>query len=237
MFGLRKEQGRLAGMESTIEAAIHEYPTRPLFRCILANLFLELGREREARATVDSVAGSDFALLPLNNDFLLSTTLLAEVVADEGDAPKAAALYDLLLPYAAMVVDTLEMSMGAVARVMGMLAATLSRWNEAERHFGEALQINRSLGARPWVAHTEHDHARFLLARDGVGDAVQARELLRSAKATCEEIGMAALGVKVAALLGEETGAGEPVAPPLGPAHSAGRASTGRSPSRGRRSG
>jgi len=39
----------------------------------------------------------------------------------------------------------------------------------------------------PWLAHTQHDYARMLLAR---GDDLRGRELLEQALATYRELGM-----------------------------------------------
>ena len=46
------------------------------------------------------------------------------------------------------------------------------------------------MGARPWLAHTQHDYARMLLARDAPGDRERAELLLSEALATYRELGM-----------------------------------------------
>jgi hypothetical protein len=66
----------------------------------------------------------------------------------------------------------------------------MSRWEEAERHFEQAADMNARMGARPWVAHTQHDHGRMLLRRDDLGDEARAAELLRAAASGYEELGM-----------------------------------------------
>ena len=68
----------------------------------------------------------------------------------------AAVLYELLLPYGDRVaVSYPEISTGSVARYLGLLAATMERWDDAERHFEDALEMNARIGARPWLAHTQ----------------------------------------------------------------------------------
>ncbi len=47
--------------------------------------------------------------------------------------------------------------MGAVARYLGVLAAAAGRRADAERHFTQALTLNRRIGARTWLARTEAD--------------------------------------------------------------------------------
>ncbi|HWO71678.1 MAG TPA: AAA family ATPase, partial [Actinomycetota bacterium] len=193
LYGLRREQGRLHDVERTIEAAIEEYPTRPLFRCLLAGVRVERGDSEAARVIVDELGAGGFRSLPVNNDWLLSTDVLAQVIAQLRHRPGAEGLYGLLLPYADLVVDTAEMSTGSVSRPLGLLAATLGRWDEAEGHFRRAVEVNERIGARPWAAHARHDHARMLLARDGPGDRERALELLATCLRTCRELGMVAL--------------------------------------------
>jgi len=55
---------------------------------------------------------------------------------------------------------------------------------EGRLHFEDALEMNARMGARPWLAHTQRDYARMLLARDGSGDRERAYALLDHALAT-----------------------------------------------------
>ena len=50
--------------------------------------------------------------------------------------------------------------------------------------------MNARMGARPWLAHTQHDYARMLLARARTATAHRARELLDEARFTYCELGM-----------------------------------------------
>lgn len=63
--------------------------------------------------------------------------------------------------------------------------------------------MNLRMGAWPWAARTQHDHARMLLSRDGPGDRARATEILSEARATAERLGMTALTGQVAGILGE----------------------------------
>ena len=62
--------------------------------------------------------------------------------------------------------------------------------DEAVRHFENALAMNERMGARPWLAHTQHDYARMLDARGDPGDRIRAQELLAEAIVTYRELGM-----------------------------------------------
>lgn len=148
------------------------------------------------------LAGDDFRFegFPVNNDFLLSGSLMAEVAAACGDQRSAEALYDILLPYSALNVDTFELSTGAVARYLGLLAATLNRPDDAERHFDEAIALNARIGAAPWLAHAQCDLAGLLLTRLGRGDRERAATLLDQARATASKLALAALADQLRSL-------------------------------------
>lgn len=87
--------------------------------------------------------------------------------------------------------------LGAVSRYLGALAATLERWEDAERHFQHALAMNAALGARPFLAHTQYQYTVMLLARDQPGDSDGAATLLKAALATARELGMRALEERI----------------------------------------
>jgi hypothetical protein len=55
------------------------------------------------------------------------------------------------------------------------------------------------MGARPWLAHTEHDYARMLRARNGRGDRERAERLLDAARKTYRELGMNSYGASAVA--------------------------------------
>ena len=188
LFALRREQRRLDELEATIRRAVHAHRTYPVLRCVLADLYAELGREDEARAEFERFATSDFTELPFNEEWLLGMTLLADVCAALGDAPRSVTLYELLRPYRKLhAVGQPEISFGAVARALGKLAATAGRFEQATRHFEAAIRLNEQSGARPWTAHARHDYARMLIAR---GDRHKAHQQLAQALATYRELGM-----------------------------------------------
>jgi hypothetical protein len=190
LFALRGEDGRLAEMEPTIRSSIAEFPTRPLFRCLLARLLADLGDEDGARSVFEPLAADRFSGIPVNNDLLLSLSHLAEVAWFLRDADRGAGLHDLLLPYCRLVVDAMESTTGAVDRYLGLAALTAGDLQAAERHLRDALQLNARIGARPWAARTQADLARLLLARDQPGDREQALELVAAALGTARRLGM-----------------------------------------------
>ena len=191
LFALRREQGRLDEIEDMIKASVGEYAGYRVFRCLVVLLECELGREAEARHGLEELAAEDFAALPRDGEWLFCLCVLAEVAARLHDRERAAILYQQLGPYARLnPLASGEIAAGSVARYLGMLASTTGRWNDAARHFDDALEMNERMGARPWLAHTQEDYARMLLARNAPGDNERSRKLLELAFATYDELGM-----------------------------------------------
>jgi predicted ATPase/class 3 adenylate cyclase/DNA-binding CsgD family transcriptional regulator len=195
MFTLRREQGRLREVEPALRYFVKQHGAASAWRPGLALLYSELGREREARTAFEHLAQHDFADLPRDALWMGCIIYLAEVCAFLGDTVRAATLYKLLLPYAGhtVVVGGGVVCYGAASRYLGMLAATMERWEDAMQHFEDALAMNTRMGARPWLAHTQHQYAVMLLARHQPGDRDQAMSLLHEALATARALGMHAL--------------------------------------------
>ena len=103
----------------------------------------------------------------------------------------------MLLPYANFnAVDVPEGMRGSVSRYLGLLTITLKRFDHAQSHYEDALAMNERIGARPWLAHTQHDYARMLLARNTPGGRERAQELLDQAHATYLELSMESYAAK-----------------------------------------
>jgi DNA-binding SARP family transcriptional activator len=192
LWMLRRHQARLPEVKDAIEGCVVEFPERgPICRSILAHLNAELGDLEEARRLFDALAADNFANVPMTSDRLVNLGLLADVAAMLNDARHAERLYELLFPAAACnAVDLPEIFTGAVARNLGVLAAMMGRWAEAERHFEVALVLNERFEARPWVAHTQLDFSRMLLARGQAGDRELSLDLLHKARRGFEQLGM-----------------------------------------------
>jgi hypothetical protein len=194
-------RGSLEEVEADICELAAEYPARLVFRCALALLHARIGRTREAKRALDDLAQDDFSALPFDQEWLYGISLLTETSALLGDTHSAPVLYRLLVPWATLnVADVGEGIRGSVARYLGLLAAARSSWMVAAEHFEQALKQNSRMGARPWVTHTRYDYACMLLERDEAGDRERAEELLASAQAACESLGMTALADKITAL-------------------------------------
>jgi tetratricopeptide (TPR) repeat protein len=167
---------------------------------MLALLYVESGREADARGALEGM-GDDAINEAREWTFGRLEFVLALVCAALGDSARSAMLYDILLPSAGLHAASASMySLGSVSRFLGLLATTLGRLEDAERHFIEALAMNERIGARPYVAHTQHEHAAMLLARGHPEDRDRALDLVNRALATAQELGMRRLEEQALAL-------------------------------------
>ena len=200
-------QGSPEAVEPAICDLVAEHPARPVFRCVLVHLHARLGRLPDAKRGLGELARDNFSALPFDQEWGYGMSLLAETSGLLGHTDSAASLYRLLLPWAALnVVNQAEGIRGSLARYLGLLATTTGRTEEATLHFEDALAMNAQMGARPWLAHTQNDYARMLLARNGPGDRGRAKELVDAALATYRDLNMNPY-VASAATLAQEVGA------------------------------
>jgi class 3 adenylate cyclase/tetratricopeptide (TPR) repeat protein len=200
MFALRREQGRLKEIEPVVRYFVQQHTVAGTWRPGLALIYSELGRTQEARAEFESLAQDDFVGVPRDSMWMGTIAYLADVCSFLGDRARADVLYQILLPFAGrnVVIGSAVVCYGALTRYLGVLATVLERWDEAERHFEDALTMNDRMGARPWLAHTQERYATMLLARRRSGDRDKAAALFDLALATAGELGMHALEERIA---------------------------------------
>ena len=176
MFGIRREQGRLAELAPAVrllDASSRDGAWRPG----LSVLYAELGMDDDARSELHRVLDGGLGRLR-SSLWIASLVYLADTCAALGDREAAGVLYPELARYAGgnVMIGHLVGCYGAMDRYLGMTASVLGEWERAEAHFRSALALNTRLGARTWLAHTAYWYARMLLARGAPddGDLVQA---------------------------------------------------------------
>jgi class 3 adenylate cyclase len=194
-------QGRMGEIEAFARQELGLYPEVPIYVSMLALMYSVLGQEAEAREQLERLAANEFLDLP--QDYLLPTSFsyLAEVILFLGDRDRAALLYELILPYAdrIFILGVNVCCLGSGSFPLGRLATLLERWPEAERHFEVALEMNKRIGARPFVALTQQAYADMLLERGESSDRERAFDLATQALDTAQELGMAQLVEKALA--------------------------------------
>jgi eukaryotic-like serine/threonine-protein kinase len=190
-WALRRERGGLEDVREAIERYVAQYPTFFIFLCVLVSVYSQLGRTTEAQQELDRLGADDFADLEVGTEWHFGACLLAEACALLRDAGHAHRLYEALAPYGDFnVMAHPEFSLGAAARYLGVLASTMSSWQEAAAHFEQALTMNARMGSRPWLAHTCHDYGAMLLMHGEAGQRERARQLISEALRSYRELGM-----------------------------------------------
>ena len=213
MFLLRRDTGGLAGVAGMLEGFAREFPTFRSWALALALLHAETGAPDRARTGFDQVAARDFSDLPHDGSYVQCLALAAEIAAALGDARRADSLYPLLLPFEErnVVISVGGGCFGSAARHLGLLAALRGDRVAAERHFTRALDANRRMGARPFIARTELAWAELLLGSKSRGAGTPAAKLLGDAREIADALGMEPLLRRVA-----EVGHAAPTGPAAG---------------------
>ncbi len=208
LFALRREQGRLAELRELVEATSQEPLTGITRYSHLADihlplLYLEVGEVELAREKFELVATQDFADIPFDMSWLSLLGLLAETCTRLGDRLRAQTLYDLLLPYAGQyaLLAISAVCHGSTAYYLGLLATTLERWPDAERHYALALEKHEQMAMQPHIAHTRFAWAQMLDARNGPDDREAALDHARAAATLAAELGMTRLVERAEKLL------------------------------------
>jgi tetratricopeptide (TPR) repeat protein len=177
-FALRM-RGRLRDLEPLVRRNAHRLPAMRRWRCGLALVLAELGREDEARRELEHLAAADFEDVPRDALWLVSMSLLAELCARLDDRRRAQRIYELLIDYEGRnVISMGAVYLGPVARYLGLLAMTTGEAERALGHLETARSAAERMRARPLVVLAALDAAEVLARRGAQGDAQRGRALV-----------------------------------------------------------
>ncbi len=161
---------------------------------IAAFIYAELDQQDDARRYFARIAAHGFDDIPKDEAWLMTLALASEACAYLQDAQRAAALYELLLPYAELIVSHQHMRLylWPVERTLARLAEARGEDDMAVAHYEAALLSCRRIGAQPHLARTQYEYAKMLLTRASRSPerARRADELMARAEATAQELGL-----------------------------------------------
>jgi hypothetical protein len=191
----------------TAEATLPEdSPLVMGFRLMHLLVLLDTPGGDGAEAELDRVLG--FALGRLDHTFYgmgwaVLVVLLATAAVRLARRDAAAALYDLLLPYAGLNVQNCGAVgfHGSYSHHLGVLATGLGQWDAAEEHLADAAAVHQRMGAGAYLARTRLEWALMLLGRRGRGDVERAGELLGHALTAARQSGLVVVERRAVALL------------------------------------
>jgi tetratricopeptide (TPR) repeat protein len=193
MSGVYCESGTPEKSLDTLLRVIEKYPLIPGNRSVLSFVYCHMGKFDEAAAQLDLVAARDFEDLPRDGSFIVVLSGLAQVCYLLKDRARASKLYPMLLPYAGRMImsGNSAVAFGWISRPLGLLSATLGRWDEAVAHYEVAIRKNTEADAPSFLAGSRIELAETLLERNAPGDRESAR-----AQIVLALTGAAAIGAK-----------------------------------------
>jgi tetratricopeptide (TPR) repeat protein len=187
---IRWAQDRLDELEETFAQGVEDNPDLSPYRAMLAVIYANTGKADEARTLLDPVAAGDFEEIPREMLWLTTIVQWAEVAADIGHTEAAAKLYPILEPWSDQFPCMSIATWLPVAHYLGLLATTLGRWDDAERHFARSLELEEGLETPVFAACTRLAWGAMLLRRGAAEDAERARALVEGARETARELGI-----------------------------------------------
>jgi DNA-binding CsgD family transcriptional regulator len=201
MFGIRREQGRLAELAPVVRILAADDRRGGAWRPGLAAVLAELGMYDDARRELREVRRRGLSEFRVGL-WLASLTYLADACALCGDERLADDLYTELAPYGGGIITVGHgvACYGSADRFLGVVAATAGERDLAQKHLEAALSVDREMGAWTWLAHTQHALGRLLV--EGGGDQERGLELLGEASTLAHRIGMPTLLGRIRALGG-----------------------------------
>jgi hypothetical protein len=198
-FQIRLEQGRLAELVEHLAAGVQRSAST-LRRLLLALAYCETGRHDEARVVFQPLV-EPLCAAPVDAGWFEAMAIGSMVCAHLHMDSLAGRLADLLTPHTGQVVGGGSYWVRSVDHCIGLLQATVGRFDDADAHFAAAAAIEERIGAPAWLARTQLEWARMLLTGDAPEDAHRATELLGRALATARELRMPHIQGRAAELL------------------------------------
>ena len=184
-------RGRFAEVEQLVLSHAGSFPLMmDSYRALLVSIYATAGRTSEARAELERFAARGLAGLPRDILWTGVVTNLASACFLLGEAACAAELYPLLAPYAGQLLAPIVACLGSMDRSLGQLAATMRRWEDAERHFQAALEMNERMHQWLHLAFTQADYARMLVERGDPRDRAKIDLLRADSSALMARLGM-----------------------------------------------
>jgi class 3 adenylate cyclase/tetratricopeptide (TPR) repeat protein len=184
----RDQQGRLAELVGLIADVAEQNPGMPVYAAVLTWAHYEAGDEATARQRLDAAAAGGYDL-PMDSTWFDGIISYASVAVQLHLPERTEELLLLLAPYHDQVPCQGVTSREPIAMYLGGLATVLGRYDEAERYFTEANELNARGEMQYAQAQTHLWWARMLLAKSGHGDAERANVLLDRARSAASTRG------------------------------------------------
>jgi class 3 adenylate cyclase/tetratricopeptide (TPR) repeat protein len=182
---VRMYQGR--GDEQLIELSRHAaglHPRMAVWSASTAQYEAHFGGQEAARAILQEAVASNLEGIGWDTLRLVALAFYTEAVSRLQAVDAAALVHDLMAPWQDQFVWSGALGYGHVRLWLGVAAATLERYAEADDHFAFACRFHDDNGMRLWSARSHLGWAETLAARGerarAVEHASRALELARN---------------------------------------------------------
>jgi class 3 adenylate cyclase/tetratricopeptide (TPR) repeat protein len=191
LIQLRMYQGRLGEVEAMVRGTIAQSPGVQAHQAALALALAEAGRLDQVVEVLDTLASAGFGSVPEDGVWMVPMVAASLAYWRTGCREGVDDLYAVFSRYPdANATAGNASSYGAVAGFLGILAALLQRWGDAERHLEYGMALNEKMGHRPALAYNRLHYGDMLLRRNAAGDREKARGLLQQSLEAAREMGM-----------------------------------------------
>jgi hypothetical protein len=154
LFGIRHDQGRLDELAEVLRAVGAADDAPDGLEGLWGVTACAIGEDAEARRILDRLARGGFANLPRHQSWSSMLWGASMMSGHLGDATLAEELYDLFSSCDGKLVYPGLTVFDSIPSTLGVLAATLGRGEDAERHFAEATELELRIGAPGLLART-----------------------------------------------------------------------------------
>jgi hypothetical protein len=162
-----------------------------LVRPYRARQLAMMGKLDEAGVILRELIGDDRVQVPQSGFRGALMGYLGDALRISPDRAQARVLYQELLPFQGrMLVPMFVVAQSSADSHLGSLAAMDLRWEDSERHFAAAVELEERWDARSLLGPTNYWFARMLLDRGASGDRPRALDLLASAREIGESVGL-----------------------------------------------
>jgi eukaryotic-like serine/threonine-protein kinase len=188
---IRSLQGRAAELLPAVRDLAVRFPGIPAWRTGVISLAARSGDGDLAHLELERFAGADFSAIPRDINWFPGMCLLGDAVALIGDTDRAGRVYEELAPYEGQVIVIGRGTLcgGPVDRVLGVLAQTMGRLDEAKRHLRSAVEIATRMGDQPSLALSRLALGEVLLEGDEADDRERGLELLADVLGAARQMG------------------------------------------------
>jgi class 3 adenylate cyclase len=190
--------GRGAEIVEMLEQSVSAYPDFAAWRAGLAHVYCMVGRHADAAGLVEQAAADRFEHVPRDQTYTTAIALYADAASQANVPEAAAALYELIEPWADQFVWNGATGFGHARTWLGLLAGTLGWPERADEHLGSACELQEANGVLLWAAYARLCWGEQLARR---GEADRSREQGARAFELAREYGYGAFEDRAAALV------------------------------------